>query len=73
MVPQVAGRHKCVAVPEKCTGTLPHGSAPNRSDHSRHAYTLHIIDGAKPYSATNWLQRDPALPLRGFKEQGSAG
>jgi phytanoyl-CoA hydroxylase len=55
------------------TGTLPHGSAPNRSDHSRHAYTLHIIDGAKPYSANNWLQRDPALPLRGFKEQGSLG
>ena len=48
-------------------GNLPHGSAPNRSDHSRHAYTLHLIDGANPYPATNWLQRDPALPLRGFK------
>jgi phytanoyl-CoA hydroxylase len=48
-------------------GNLPHGSHPNRSDHSRHAYSLHVIDGTKPYPATNWLQRDPALPLRGFK------
>jgi phytanoyl-CoA hydroxylase len=48
-------------------GNLPHGSAPNRSDHSRHAYSLHVIDGAKPYPAANWLQRDPALPLQGFK------
>jgi phytanoyl-CoA hydroxylase len=48
-------------------GNLPHGSGPNRSDHSRHAYSLHVIDGTKPYPATNWLQRDPSLPLRGFK------
>jgi phytanoyl-CoA hydroxylase len=47
-------------------GLLPHWSGPNRSDRSRHAYTLHVIDGAATYSADNWLQRAPDLPLRGF-------
>ncbi|HEV8297156.1 MAG TPA: phytanoyl-CoA dioxygenase family protein [Acidimicrobiales bacterium] len=45
---------------------LPHLSGPNRSDHPRHAYTLHVIDGTATYPADNWLQRDPALSLRGF-------
>jgi phytanoyl-CoA hydroxylase len=45
-------------------GLLPHRSAPNRSDRSRHAYTLHVIDGTAEYPADNWLQR-PDLPLRG--------
>lgn len=48
-------------------GALPHGSAPNRSPHSRHAYSVHIIDGANAYPPTNWLQRGPDLPLRGFR------
>jgi len=47
-------------------GALPHLSGPNRSDRSRHAYTLHVIDGACRYPADNWLQRDPAMPARGF-------
>ena len=47
-------------------GLLPHWSAPNRSDRSRHAYSLHLIDRAADYPSTNWLQRPPALPLRGF-------
>ncbi len=47
-------------------GLLPHWSAPNRSTRSRHAYTLHVIDGRARYSADNWLQRAPELPLRGF-------
>ena len=47
-------------------GLLPHGSKPNRSDRSRHAYTLHVIDGACAYSAENWLQRGAETPLRGF-------
>ncbi len=47
-------------------GNVPHGSAPNRSDRSRHAYTVHMIDGSLPYPATNWLQRTPDMPLRGF-------
>jgi phytanoyl-CoA hydroxylase len=47
-------------------GLLPHWSGPNRSDRSRHAYTLHVIDGAAHYGAENWLQRAAELPLRGF-------
>ncbi len=47
-------------------GALPHLSGPNRSARSRHAYTLHVIDGACDYPADNWLQRDPAMPARGF-------
>ena len=47
-------------------GTLPHWSAPNTSASSRHAYTLHVIDGEADYPADNWLQRRPEMPLRGF-------
>ncbi len=47
-------------------GTLPHWSAANTSPHSRHAYTIHVIDGAANYLADNWLQRSPEMPLRGF-------
>ncbi len=47
-------------------GTFPHWSAPNTSPRSRHAYTLHVIDGQAEYLADNWLQRSPDLPLRGF-------
>lgn len=46
-------------------GSLPHWSAPNTSNASRHAYTLHVIDGTADYPADNWLQRLD-LPLRGF-------
>lgn len=48
-------------------GLLPHYSAPNRSAQSRHAYSLHVTDGRTRYSASNWLQRDGSLPLRGFR------
>ncbi len=47
-------------------GMLPHYSAPNRSAHSRLAYTLHVTDGVAGYSALNWLQRLPDDPVRGF-------
>ncbi len=47
-------------------GSLPHWSAPNTSDMSRHAYTLHVIDGAADYPVDNWLHRAPDMPLRGF-------
>lgn len=47
-------------------GNLPHLSGPNRSDQSRHAYSLHIIDGRAHYAEDNWLQRPPEMPLRGF-------
>lgn len=48
-------------------GLLPHLSGPNHSPRSRHAYTLHLIDGRAHYPADNWLQRAPELPLRGFE------
>lgn len=47
-------------------GLLPHRSGPNRSERSRHAYTLHAVDGRARYAAGNWLQRGPELPFRGF-------
>lgn len=47
-------------------GRLPHYSAPNRSPKSRHAYTLHFVDGRARYAPTNWLQRRPEFPARGF-------
>ena len=46
-------------------GRLPHYSKENTSNKSRHAYTLHIVDGDKSYPKTNWLQR-PNLELKGF-------
>ena len=47
-------------------GLLPHYSAPNRSDTSRMAFTLHVTDAASVYSPRNWLQRGIDLPVRGF-------
>ncbi|MFZ6752361.1 phytanoyl-CoA dioxygenase family protein [Undibacterium sp. Dicai25W] len=47
-------------------GLLPHYSAPNRSPISRHAYTLHVTDGATSYSPLNWIQRDASFPVSGF-------
>jgi phytanoyl-CoA hydroxylase len=47
-------------------GRFPHLSLPNRSAESRHAYTLHAVNGAAHYPASNWLQRDAARPFAGF-------
>jgi len=47
-------------------GLLPHRSFQNRSPHSRHAYTLHLIHADAKYPADNWLQRSETMPLRGF-------
>jgi phytanoyl-CoA hydroxylase len=47
-------------------GQLPHLSGPNHSSKSRHAYTLHVIDGVCRYLPDNWLQRAAEMPLRGF-------
>jgi phytanoyl-CoA hydroxylase len=40
-------------------GLLPHFSAPNLSDKSRHAFTLHITCATTKYAETNWLQATP--------------
>ncbi|MBN9529367.1 MAG: phytanoyl-CoA dioxygenase family protein [Alphaproteobacteria bacterium] len=47
-------------------GLLPHRSAPNRSDRSRLAYTLHVVDGRAEYLPDNWLRRRPDDPFTGF-------
>ena len=47
-------------------GRAPHLSAANKSSRPRHAYTLHIVDGACVWPETNWLQRPRQLPFRGF-------
>tara|TARA_Y100000817_G_scaffold257956_1_gene211597 strand:+ start:14 stop:874 length:861 start_codon:yes stop_codon:yes gene_type:complete len=47
-------------------GRLPHYSCENKSLNSRHAYTLHVIDGKTKYLDYNWLQR-PKFKLSGFK------
>ena len=46
-------------------GRLPHYSCENKSNISRHAYSLHVIDGNSIYPNENWLQRT-SLPLKGF-------
>ena len=47
-------------------GLLPHKSLANRSTKSRHAFTLHVISANCTYPKSNWLQRSPEMPLRGF-------
>jgi phytanoyl-CoA hydroxylase len=48
------------------SGLFPHLSSANTSDKSRHAYTLHTIDGACHYPKNNWLIRDEGDPIKGF-------
>jgi phytanoyl-CoA hydroxylase len=43
---------------------MPHYSSQNRSDQSRHAFTMHFADSRSSWSDRNWLQRrrlDPFL------------
>ena len=47
-------------------GLLPHMSYANRSNITRHAYTMHLIEGSADYPEWNWLQRSSEMPLRGF-------
>ena len=41
-------------------GLLPHFSAPNLSNKSRHAYTLHVTCGNTIYAKENWIQTPPS-------------
>lgn len=65
-----AGREAALAAPQGTLvvlhGLVPHKSAPNRSPRSRHAYALHLVDGAARWSADNWLKRAADRPMRGF-------
>jgi len=36
---------------------MPHYSSPNRSNQSRHAFTMHVAEADSQWSAKNWLQR----------------
>lgn len=47
-------------------GLLPHRSGPNTSPRSRHAYSLHVIDGACAYPEDNWLRRSDGAPFPTF-------
>lgn len=47
-------------------GLSPHLSRENRTEHSRHAYTLHLMSGKGEYLKDNWLQRPEDLPFKGF-------
>ncbi|MTI17206.1 phytanoyl-CoA dioxygenase family protein [Rhodobacteraceae bacterium RKSG542] len=47
-------------------GQVPHKSAPNRSDRSRHAYAVHMVDGKAKWSKDNWLVRSEDNPMQGF-------
>jgi len=61
---------KWVAVPCKVGslvlihGSLVHMSEANKSEHSRHAYTFHMVEKSAQYSKDNWLQTGkPFLPI----------
>ena len=45
-------------------GNLVHWSSQNYSEYSRHAYTLHVVDGDYKWSEKNWLQRPEYFPFR---------
>ncbi|QUS56427.1 phytanoyl-CoA dioxygenase family protein [Pseudovibrio brasiliensis] len=47
-------------------GLVPHKSAPNRSDKSRHAYAVHMVDGTAKWSDDNWIVRAKDKPMHGF-------
>lgn len=52
-------------------GLLPHWSDVNRSDKSRHAYSVHCISAGADYPDWNWLQRSDDLPLRRLSEMAA--
>jgi len=52
-VPLEAPKGTCIVL----HGLLLHKSGANSSPRSRHAYSLHYIDGAATYRTDNWLQR----------------
>lgn len=45
-------------------GSVVHASYPNKSEYSRHAYVLHLVDLKTEWSKENWLQRPENMPFR---------
>jgi ectoine hydroxylase-related dioxygenase (phytanoyl-CoA dioxygenase family) len=46
-------------------GANVHGSEPNVSEKSRHAYSMHVVEGGRGYTwlEDNWLQRRKDMPF----------
>jgi len=44
-------------------GCIVHYSEQNRSEHSRHAYTFHMVEADAVWSPENWLQRPKEMPF----------
>jgi len=42
---------------------MPHYSSQNRSEHSRHAFTMHLTESDSAWSTRNWLQRPTLDPF----------
>jgi len=70
MKPDWPGQDEAVAV-EVPAGSLvifsdhmPHYSSPNRSEHSRQAFTMHFAESSSDWPAKNWLQRPRLGPFR---------
>lgn len=53
---------------------LVHYSHANKSERSRHAYTLHVVEGGKGvvYPEDNWLQRPESDPFHTFADAATA-
>ncbi len=49
-------------------GSVVHLSYLNKSDRSRNAYVLHLIDTTANYPDDNWLQRSKENPLKSIEE-----
>lgn len=55
-------------------GANLHMSKENRSGASRHAFTVHYVEGAPgtTYAPENWLQREPGLPFEPLYDDAAA-
>jgi phytanoyl-CoA hydroxylase len=62
MVPLEVERGSVIILHTQC----PHMSQENTSKRSRHAYTLHVMNGDDEFSSGNWLQRPKNMPFKGF-------
>ncbi|BBN18549.1 phytanoyl-CoA hydroxylase [Marchantia polymorpha subsp. ruderalis] len=55
-------------------GLLVHQSYENTSPKSRHAYSIHVLEGdGTVYPEENWLQRDPSFPFEPLYTCAKAG
>ena len=50
-------------------GSLVHMSQPNRSNKSRHAYILHLVESQAEWPEDNWLQRPENFPFKHLSDE----